>query len=53
MINSGSAIRLRGADVQVVNLLPVDLGRELGNLIESGLLSPPIEAMPPVVGQLL
>ena len=34
--------------MQIVDLLPVDLRGELRNLVESGFLSPPIEALPPV-----
>ena len=36
------------AGVQVVDLLPVDLGDELRNLVESGFLCPPVEVLPPV-----
>ena len=46
-------VRLRRADVQVVDWLPVDLGDELWNLVESGLLGSPVEAVAPVIGQLL
>ena len=36
-----------------MDLLPVDLRGELRNLVESGFLSPPIEALAPVSGQFL
>ena len=39
--------------MQVVDWLPVDLGNELWNLVESGLLSSPVEVVAPVIGQLL
>ena len=39
--------------MQVVDGLPVDLGDELWNLVESGLLGSPVEAVAPVIGQLL
>ncbi len=38
------------ADVQIVDWLPVYLGDELRNLVESGLLSSPVEAVAPVIG---
>ena len=49
----GQRIQLGRAGVQVVDLLPVDLGDELRNLIESGFLCSPVEVLPPVSGQLL
>ena len=39
--------------MEVVDLLPVDLRRELRNLVESGFLGPPIEALAPVGRQFL
>ncbi len=46
-------VRLRRTDVKIVDRLPVDLGDELRNLVESSLLSSPVEAVAPVIGQLL
>ena len=46
-------IRFGRADVQVVDRLPVDFGDELRDFVEASLLSPPIEPVAPVVGQLL
>ena len=39
--------------MQVVALLAVNLGGELRDLIQPGFLTPPIETMPQVVGQVL
>jgi hypothetical protein len=44
---------LRGADVQEVNVLTVDLRRELSKLVEPGLPLAPVVGGAPVVGQLL
>jgi hypothetical protein len=46
-------VSLRRADVEEVDVLPVDGGRELGERVEAGLLCPPVERRAPVLGELL
>ena len=48
-----SGIGLRGPDVQEVEILPVDLGGELGELVEASLRLAPVVAVPPVFRQAL
>src|SRR5262249_50285869 len=42
---------VRRPHVQEVNRLAVDRGRELRDLVESGLRGPPVEGCPPVLGE--
>jgi len=48
----GQGVGLGRADVQEVDGLAVDLGGELGQGVEPGLLGPPVEPVLPVAGQL-
>src|SRR5688500_12431903 len=45
-------VRLLAADVEEVDCLAVDHGRELRIAVEHGFLRPPVEAVAPVGGQL-
>jgi hypothetical protein len=45
-------VRLGGADVQEVDVLPVDRGRELRDLVQALLDGPPVELVAPAAHQL-
>jgi hypothetical protein len=46
-------VRFRRGYVDEVHPLPVDLGRELGQLVECRLLGTPVEGVPPVPDELV
>jgi hypothetical protein len=50
--DQGQGVGFGGADVEEVDVLPVDGGGELGELVEPGLLLGPVVAVGPVPGQL-